>query len=195
MLPYCPVLILAALGWRSFAKRHRALALVVAGAILLRILFIPAYHNWHGGFCLGPRYLVMLIPPALMPLAFFLRTHLSAPRPAIRMGIFAMLWAVAAQQLYFVLGEIFTYYHLVKLSFLDRGLDAFKNDQIWTDLDLTPLFHLHERFAGPFLLHHQPVGILTAWVIGALLMLLVVAWSAVRINAVEESRNCRRATP
>lgn len=176
LLPYCPILILAAFGWRAFLREHRALALIFAGAILARVFFVPAYHGWHGGFCLGPRYLVMIIPFALMPLVFLVRRGL-AGSPVVRGGLIALLWAATAQQLYFALGEVFSYYHLVKMSFADRGLDVFKEYRIWTDLELTPLLHLHERFAGPILLQHRSVGILTVWVIGTLVLLLLAAWA------------------
>lgn len=69
---FCPVLILGVFGWRQFASRYRAEAMLCASMILVNLLLTGAWWSWVGGWSWGPRLLVPLIPLWLLPAAFWL---------------------------------------------------------------------------------------------------------------------------
>jgi hypothetical protein len=69
LLLYSPALLLALLGWRRVLPRHRAAAWMVIALFVVRWVFVSARSDWWGGWGIGPRYLVPLIPLLLLPLA------------------------------------------------------------------------------------------------------------------------------
>ncbi len=70
LLVFSPVLVIAFVGFVPFARRWRAAALVIAGLILLRLLFFAGWWDWSGGATWGPRYMVPLIPLMMVPVGF-----------------------------------------------------------------------------------------------------------------------------
>ena len=79
-----PVLILAAVGWPALRRARPAAALVCAGIVLAFVLLIASFHEWHGGWAPGARYLIPCLPFAAVPMAFaferlrFIATTLAA---------------------------------------------------------------------------------------------------------------------
>ena len=69
VLWYCPVLVLAMLGWPAFWRRDRACALAIVAASVLWLLLISRYYQWFGGGAWGPRFLVPLLPLWILPAA------------------------------------------------------------------------------------------------------------------------------
>ena len=63
---YSPVVLLGVIGWPAFYRRHSILA---ATLLLLSaaLLFSLRTSNWWGGLTWGPRFLVPLLPVALLP--------------------------------------------------------------------------------------------------------------------------------
>lgn len=72
LLWYSPALLLALPGWRRALVRHRAVVLTIAGVFLLRWGFVATRSDWWGGWGIGPRYLLPLLPLLLLPLATML---------------------------------------------------------------------------------------------------------------------------
>ncbi len=151
LLLYSPAVFLGIFGWYVFHKQKRLLSYIILAMVVFRILFIAGRSDWHGGFCLGPRYLIMIIPFLMIPFGFGLKELLSRKkiRAVVLLGIFAFF--CVAQQVYFCTGEIFTYYQAVKLKSAASSIDIFKNDRIYFDRDVSPLYHLLEGKRGPFL--------------------------------------------
>jgi hypothetical protein len=63
---FSPALVLAVLGARRFAARHRALAAAVGSIIAIDLCFYGSYQEWAGDWGWGPRYLVPLVPAAML---------------------------------------------------------------------------------------------------------------------------------
>ena len=59
---YCPILLLACLGARSFLTRGHRIGVFVACATLFYLLFFAKYRAWHGDNAWGPRYFTFLMP-------------------------------------------------------------------------------------------------------------------------------------
>jgi hypothetical protein len=70
LLVYVPVLVMAFAGFVPLLQRRRGPALVIAGLVLLRLLFFARWWDWAGGATWGPRYIVPLIPVLMVAVAF-----------------------------------------------------------------------------------------------------------------------------
>ena len=68
VLLYSPTVVLGIMGFRRLWRRQEALAAAVALATVLHLCFMMGIRFWHGDWCWGPRYLVILLP--LWALAF-----------------------------------------------------------------------------------------------------------------------------
>ncbi|MDA8172966.1 MAG: hypothetical protein M0018_00080 [Nitrospiraceae bacterium] len=67
---YCPVLILPLLAIRQFyRKAPRHVFRGATAAVLVYLIFYSFWVDWHGDFCWGPRYLLIITPFLIMPLA------------------------------------------------------------------------------------------------------------------------------
>jgi hypothetical protein len=174
---FCPVILLGLPGWRRLAARSQAtrvVALALAAALLARWVFMAARSDWHGGFCLGPRYLLMAVPFALLPAVAWLDALVEAGRRRALAAACAFVWACALQQLYFVLGEIFSYLHVEKLRGALAGHNVFDEDEIFLSAGLSPLSGLLDGARGPFLFKRLTIGNWTLWLLGA--VLLSIGW-------------------
>jgi hypothetical protein len=182
LLLFCPVVILGAAGWKPLAARApamRLLAWALAAAIGGRWLFIASRSDWHAGFCLGPRYLLMAVPFLLLPAVAWLDALVDARRWRAFAAALACVWACTLQQLYFVIGEVFSYLHGVKLLGAAAGHDVFVNDEIYLAARHSPLTGLLDGFRGPFLLRSWSADNTTLWLEGAVL-LSIACWLAGR---------------
>lgn len=94
-----PILLLMWPGLFLFwkAREHRGAMLVCSWAIVSFLLFNASSAMWQGGFSVGPRYLVPMLPFAAIPLAYALAAALQRRRwlPAIvlfTVWSFAVIW-------------------------------------------------------------------------------------------------------
>ena len=66
-LLFCaPPILLAVAGFPAFRKRYPRPALAVAGVFVTFVLAYATRRGWHGGACWGPRYLLPVLPLALL---------------------------------------------------------------------------------------------------------------------------------
>jgi hypothetical protein len=66
---YNPLLFAALAAWPAFFRRHRAEALLVAAVVLGNVAFYAPWYLWWAGHSWGPRFLVAVLPFAILPLA------------------------------------------------------------------------------------------------------------------------------
>jgi hypothetical protein len=73
LLWYCPILIVAPVGWVQMIRLKRSgLAAVIAG-VFLGVLWINAgFPMWDGGWSAGPRFLLPAIPLLMLPVGVWL---------------------------------------------------------------------------------------------------------------------------
>jgi hypothetical protein len=154
MLFYCPAVILGILSWRLFHKKYPVLSFVLLSAICFRFIFIASRSDWSGGFCVGPRYMVMIIPFLILPAyLLFDRIFQEKQKKAVIASITAGFFCVL-QQLYFCTGEIFSYYRMIRDTYARAGIDLFKNNRIYFTWEYSPLFGLLGSHKGPFILQN-----------------------------------------
>ena len=90
---YMPVLLLALLGFRSFARRYPVEALTIGALCVLRIVFYAGWWAWDG-WNWGPRFLLPMVPLLFIPLAFVRWRGLMAVT-----GGAMVVWGLAAELL------------------------------------------------------------------------------------------------
>ena len=69
-----PFLLLSFVGWRLLLKRgqNMALAIVCASTIVIYIAFISSIAFWRGGWQMGPRYITVMLPAAMVLVTYAL---------------------------------------------------------------------------------------------------------------------------
>lgn len=80
LLWYSPPILLAVLGGWAFFRRQRAAMIGCLAIIAVHLAFYSRLDFWHGDAIWGPRYLMPMLPFALLPLLGFLEP---ASKPAI----------------------------------------------------------------------------------------------------------------
>jgi hypothetical protein len=169
---YSPAIILGALAWRGFRGEHRKVFWIVLAAVAFRILFIASRSDWHGGFCIGPRYMLMVIPFFLIPLALWLRNH-EHGRFLRSFGLVAFAaFICSVEQLYFCLGELFSYLQVLKTVERARGIEVFEGDLLYLDWSYSPIINLKAARIAPFLFRHIGLTIEELLFRGALVLLV-----------------------
>jgi hypothetical protein len=66
---YNPIFFVTLAAWPAFFRRHRAEALLAAAVVLSNIAFYAPWYLWWAGHAWGPRFLVTILPFAILPLA------------------------------------------------------------------------------------------------------------------------------
>lgn len=161
LLWFCPAVLTGLVWWPRFHKAEPALSFLLAGLIIFHWFFFSCRSDWHGGFCLGPRYLLPVIPFLLIPAAFCLSGRCgrkgSSGRWRARL-LFIFFIACIIQQVYFCLGEPISFYYLIKQHFLKAGISIISDNSIYFQWRTSPLFFLLEANRGPFLLRQIPMN-------------------------------------
>lgn len=174
---FFPLGVLALIVWPGFHRAQPKLSKWLILLLVVRVVFNAAYADWHGGYSVGPRYLVMILPFALMPLAWWLARAWEARRVNSWMVAGAAAGAACIEQWYFVAGDMFSFYHLINFHNLQKGINVFLNDRIYLDWALSPLGHLLQFQRGPFLLRDVPLSNTGLWITGSVVIAgLTGAW-------------------
>jgi len=91
-----PVLLMAIPGWMVLVRMDRAFAMLIATTAALCLLQVASFHNPHGGFAVGPRYLLPAIPilglAAAFGIARFPKT--GAALAAVSVGLMALVTSI-----------------------------------------------------------------------------------------------------
>jgi hypothetical protein len=66
---YNPIFFVTLAAWPAFFRRHRTEALLAAAIVLSNIAFYAPWYLWWAGHAWGPRFLVTILPFAMLPLA------------------------------------------------------------------------------------------------------------------------------
>jgi hypothetical protein len=145
--------------WRRPSLPWIARAMLVY--LACRLMFLSARADWHAGFGLGSRYMVMALPDFMLVGALaWHATSDSRPARGVRRlaAITAAIALAVAQQFYFASGEIFLFTHRMRdlaIVALQQGRPA----NVYLDWAYTPLWGLLGATSGPWLyrvLHLDP---------------------------------------
>ena len=95
---YNPLFLAALIAWPAFFRRHRAEALMVAAVVLSSVAFFAPWYLWWAGHAWGPRFLVTIVPFAVLPLAAAAEAAARRRILAVGLGVLAAI-SVAVQLL------------------------------------------------------------------------------------------------
>ncbi len=98
VLWYNPLLFAALVAWPAFFRRHRAEALLAASMVLVGVAFYASWFLWWAGHGWGPRFLVTILPFALLSLAPALEAASRRRALALVLGVLVLV-SVAVQVL------------------------------------------------------------------------------------------------
>jgi hypothetical protein len=92
LLIYSPPLLLGLVAWPALRRRDPTTASFVLALALTRLVFVACRSDWHGGWAIGPRYLIPTIPFLLVPLAGWLDrwTSHAWPKRALAAGLLGL---------------------------------------------------------------------------------------------------------
>lgn len=106
LMLYSPALLLALPLWPALRRRLPTVAWFVVALCVSRWLLVGARSDWWGGWSIGPRYLVPLLPFAILPLVLVFERLATWSRPR-RLAVFAVLGLCVAVELYLSVHSIF----------------------------------------------------------------------------------------
>ena len=180
-----PAIVLGLVFYRKLVRAAPLFALLMLGSVVFRLLFLASRSDWHGGFCLGPRYMLLALPVFLLPTGLAFRDQIAGRHLRSFVATATVVVLCICQQLYFSLGEIFSFLHLGKL---DVMIARRPEEALYFDFAYSPLVRLLEDRAGPMVLQGYPGSLYALWSVLALLLagglcvLFVWAWRGGRYS-------------
>jgi hypothetical protein len=84
---YSPIAILFFISIKSFMKKHLWLSVSFILIMLSYVLFYSKYIYWHGDFAWGPRYLLVITPFLIIPIAELLESRIWSKKKLLRVAI------------------------------------------------------------------------------------------------------------
>jgi hypothetical protein len=170
---FTPIAVVGAILWRNFHDEHRKLFWIVVAAVAFRFLFVASRSDWHAGFCIGPRFLLMVIPFFLIPLALWLKrqeeTRFTRSFGIVTVG--ALLCSI--EQLYFGLGELFSHLQILKFAERWKGIDVFEGDLLYLNWSYSPVLILKNARVSPFLLRWTGLSVIELLAVGSIILLVM----------------------
>ncbi len=187
---YCPIIILSIISWKSFHKRYSHLSIAVLGMIIIRLFFIASRSDWHGGFCMGPRYFVIIMPFLFIPIAFGLKEILVKKTLKCFVSFCLFGFICISQQIFFSVGEIFSYLHIIYRQEKIQGIEILIHNSLYLDWKYAPAIYLLNYKEGPFLLKFISSNNYFLWFLMSIIFLLfflIILYNAYRSNYPDQS--------
>lgn len=170
---YSPIVLLSIIFWKPFHKKYPHLSIAILGMIFTRIIFLASRSDWHSGFALGPRYLLIIIPFLFIPIAIGLKDIIEKQKLKhfILISVFSFLCII--QQFFFSIGEIFSYLHIIYTHQEKLGIYVLVNDSLYLNWKYSPAIHLLNYKTGPFLLKFISTNNYFLWAVATIIFLII----------------------
>ena len=175
LFTYSPIVLLAVIFWKSFHRGFPHLSIAILGMFFIRLLFIASRSDWHGGFCLGSRYFVIIIPFLFVPIAIGIKNILENGNLKQFLVISLFVFLCIVQQIFFSLGEIFSYLHIIYRHQKSLGIETLANNALYLNWKYSPALYLLEYRTGPFLLKFLSINNYFLWAL--MVILFAVSFS------------------
>jgi hypothetical protein len=96
----------------------------------------------------------MAIPLLMLPLGELIADWTRKESKRTLWLFFLVTLACVFEQIYFSLGEVFSFLHIVKWDLLSHGINVLADDALYLDWAYSPLLYLLDAKRGPFLLKY-----------------------------------------
>lgn len=170
LLIYSPPLLLALWAWPALRRRDPATAMFVLALFVTRLLFVGCRSDWHGGWAIGPRYLVPIVPFLLVPLAGWLESWPSRSVLQRSLASVGLLGSVGLQAWLSAHSVFQVYWELNR----EHGRERYMFESDWT-LSATPPVAFWQQ-QQPALEFWQSGQLRPAWMSAQFDMLGFGAW-------------------
>lgn len=114
---YSPITVLFFFSIKQFSKKHQGVAACIILTITLYLLFLSKNVYWHGDRAWGPRYLLVITPFLLIPVAAILDSVTWKKRSFVRRGVYILFGVSLGIQMLSIsvnLNKYFVYLQLDK---------------------------------------------------------------------------------
>jgi hypothetical protein len=135
LLIYSPPLLLGLAAWPALRRRDPETAMFVAGLAVTRLVFVACRSDWHGGWAIGPRYLIPMIPFLLVPVAGWL-DRWSTHRRSARVVVTGLLGLSVPFQAWLASHSVFQIYWELNI---EHGRDRYMGVADWSLGSMPPV--------------------------------------------------------
>ncbi len=147
---YSPAILLSLFGFRAFTRRHKAESYLIVSVTLIALIFYSKLYVWHGDVAWGPRYLVYLLPLAMVPAAEIFRSYKDKSR---RFKVFVVSIVSISFFIQLIAISVFynTFLNYVMISFPDDFSGAHLFEQLsgfWFTPKYSPIIGELSIFPG-----------------------------------------------
>lgn len=87
---YSPISILIFVSIKSFYKRNKGLTLCIGGIVSSYLIFLSRNIYWHGDWSWGPRYLLVITPLLMVPIADFVERLRLSGKKFLKFTVFGL---------------------------------------------------------------------------------------------------------
>jgi hypothetical protein len=87
---YSPIAVLIFFSLKGFYKRQKGLTLCIAGITFSYMIFLSKNLYWHGDWAWGPRYLLVITPLLMLPIADLVQSKFYGENRFLRYGIIGL---------------------------------------------------------------------------------------------------------
>jgi hypothetical protein len=87
---YSPIAILFFFSIKSFLKRHRGTGISFIFIMVSYLLFLSKYVYWHGNWAWGPRFILVLAPFFILPIAELIDSPLWVKKPFLKSIVYSI---------------------------------------------------------------------------------------------------------
>jgi hypothetical protein len=108
---YSPITLLFFFGLRPFCRKNTGVALTFIIIIVSYLFFLSKNIYWHGDWAWGPRYLFVITPYLIIPLAEFFDAPLWKESPWLRKTVCALFTVSVVIQLMSVSLHVYNYFY------------------------------------------------------------------------------------
>lgn len=116
---YSPITILIFFSIKGFYKRHKGLTFCILGTIFSYLVFLSRNIYWHGDWAWGPRYLLVITPLIMVPIADFVEEKFSGGKKVLRSSVLGLFLVSIAVQIIGVSVDFNRYFISLQA---DRGI-------------------------------------------------------------------------
>jgi hypothetical protein len=89
---FSPLIVAGFLGVKSFAEKHRLMAIIILSLAIVDVVFYARWHDWPGGWAWGPR---LIVPVIIIMHVFCIEFFVFTKKMVWRKAVFTVVFMIA----------------------------------------------------------------------------------------------------